>query len=128
MCVQWISCVPLCKPMDCSPSGLSVHRISQARILEWVAISSSKGFSWPRDWTCNSFNGRQMLYHWATWEALSRKWYKQFNFYVKHKKVHIVAILKLWIRCFLSKQLLLRASYIPFFSNASCIKFSIFKT
>ena len=52
----------------------------------------------------------------------------QFNFYVKHTKVHIVAILKLWIRCFLSKQLLLRASYIPFFSNVSCMKSSVFKT
>ena len=32
----------LCDPMDCSPPGSSVHRISQARILEWVAISFSK--------------------------------------------------------------------------------------
>ena len=34
--------------MDCSPPGSSVHRISQARILEWVAISFSRGFSQPR--------------------------------------------------------------------------------
>ena len=33
------SCLSLCNPMDCSPPGSSVHRISQARILEWVAIS-----------------------------------------------------------------------------------------
>ena len=33
------SCPTLCDPMDCSPPGSSVHRISQARILEWVAIS-----------------------------------------------------------------------------------------
>ena len=32
-------------PMDCSPPGSSVHRISQARILEWIAISFSRGFS-----------------------------------------------------------------------------------
>ena len=38
-----------CYPMDCSLSGSSVHGISQARILEWVAISSSQGSSWPRD-------------------------------------------------------------------------------
>ena len=37
--------VSLCDPMDCSPSGFSVHGISQTRILEQVAISSSRGFS-----------------------------------------------------------------------------------
>ena len=37
--------------MDCSPPGSSVHGISQARILEWVAISSSRGSSWPGDRT-----------------------------------------------------------------------------
>ena len=40
-----------CDPMDCSPSGFSVHGISQARILEWVAISFSRGSSQPRDGT-----------------------------------------------------------------------------
>ena len=43
------SCPTLCNPMDCSPSGSSVHGIFQARILEWVAISFSKGSSRPRD-------------------------------------------------------------------------------
>ena len=41
----------LCDPMDCSSPGSSVHRISQARILEWVAISYSRGSSQLRDWT-----------------------------------------------------------------------------
>ena len=41
----------LCDPMDCSPSGSSVHGILQARILEQVAISFSRGSSWPRDRT-----------------------------------------------------------------------------
>ena len=41
----------LCDPMDCSPPGSSVHGILQARILEWVAIPSSRGSSWPRDQT-----------------------------------------------------------------------------
>ena len=36
--------------MDCSPPGSSVHGISQARMLEWVAISFSRGSSQPRDW------------------------------------------------------------------------------
>ena len=40
-----------------------VHGISQARILEWIAISSSRGSSRPRDWTHNSCFGKQILYH-----------------------------------------------------------------
>ena len=43
------SCLTLCDPMDCSPPGSSVHEIFQARILEWVAISFSRGSSQPRD-------------------------------------------------------------------------------
>ena len=43
------SCPTLCDPMDCSPPGSSVHGISQARILEWVAVPSSSGSSRPRD-------------------------------------------------------------------------------
>ena len=43
-------CPTLCDPMDCSLPGCSVHRILQARILEWIAISSSRKSSWPRDW------------------------------------------------------------------------------
>ena len=48
------SCLTLCDPMDRSLLGSSAHRIFQARILEWVAISSSRGSSWPRDQTCVS--------------------------------------------------------------------------
>ena len=44
--------------MDCSPPGPSVHGILQARILEWVAISISRGSCPPRDWTCVSCLGR----------------------------------------------------------------------
>ena len=44
----------LCDPQDCSPPGSSVHGIFQARILEQVAISSSRRSSWPREWTCVS--------------------------------------------------------------------------
>ena len=40
-----------CNPMGCSPPGSSVHGISQAWILEWVAMLSSRGSSQPRDWT-----------------------------------------------------------------------------
>ena len=45
------SCLTLCDPMDYRPPGSSVQGILQARILEWVAIPSSGGSSWPRDQT-----------------------------------------------------------------------------
>ena len=45
------SCPTLCNPQGCSPPGSLVHGMSQARILEWVAISFSGGSSWPRGWT-----------------------------------------------------------------------------
>ena len=47
MCVhsKSLQCPTLCNPMDCSPSGFSVHEIFQARILEWVAIPFSRGSS-----------------------------------------------------------------------------------
>ena len=40
-------CPTLCNPMDCSPLGSSIHGISQARILEWVSISSSGALADP---------------------------------------------------------------------------------
>ena len=53
--VQSLSRVQLfCDPMDCSPPGFSVHGVSQARILEWVAICFSRESSPPRDWICVS--------------------------------------------------------------------------
>ena len=58
-----------CDFMDCSPPGSSVHGISQAWILEWVAISSSGRSSRPRDWTHIFCIGRPDLYQWATREA-----------------------------------------------------------
>ena len=53
--------------MTCSPPGSSVHRILQARILEWVAIPFSRGSSWPRDWT--SCIAGQFFTVWAIMEA-----------------------------------------------------------
>ena len=55
------SCLILCNLIDCSPPGSSVHGISQARILEWVAIAFFRGSSWPKDRThisCISCTGR----------------------------------------------------------------------
>ena len=47
-------CPTLCNPMDCSPPDSSVCGILQARVLEWVAIPSSRGSSQPRDQTWSS--------------------------------------------------------------------------
>ena len=51
-------CLTLCNPKDCSLPAYSVHGISQASILKWVAISSSRGSFWPRDGT------HLLHYHW----------------------------------------------------------------
>ena len=52
-------CLTLCDPMDYSLPGSSIHGFFQARILEWVVISYSRGYSWPRDQTCvSSLAGR----------------------------------------------------------------------
>ena len=66
------SCPTLYDPIDYSMPGSSVCGISQTRILEWVAISSSRGSSWPRYRTHVSCVGRQFLHRWATREAPGR--------------------------------------------------------
>ena len=60
------SCPTLCNPMDCSLPGSSVHGIFQARILEWVAISLSRGSSQHRDWTQVSRIAGRLFNIWAT--------------------------------------------------------------
>ena len=55
-----------CNPMDCNQLVSSVHEIAQARILEWVAISFSKGSSQPRYQSCPSCIGRRILHHWVS--------------------------------------------------------------
>ena len=60
------SCPVFCDTMDYSLPGSSVQGILQARILEWVVISCSRGSSQPRDQTCVSYVsciGRQVLYN-----------------------------------------------------------------
>ena len=70
---KWVlvaqSCLTLCDPIDCNPPGSSVHGIFQARILEWGAISSSRGSSQPRDRTQVSCTvGRFFGGQWWAWE------------------------------------------------------------
>jgi len=62
-----LSCVlTLCDPMDSSPPGFSVHRILQARILEWVTMPFSRGSSWLRLWTRVSCIAGRFFTIWAT--------------------------------------------------------------
>ena len=67
-----LSHVWLCDPMNCSLRGSSIHGIFQARILEWVAISFSRGFSQPRDRTQVSHIAGRCFTIWVTREALTR--------------------------------------------------------
>lgn len=72
--VVWLlSCVLLhWDPMNCSLPNSSGHGIFPGKILEWVGISSSRGSSGLRDWTCVSgvsCSGRRFFTHYVTWEA-----------------------------------------------------------
>ena len=71
-------CPPLCIPLDCSTPGSSVNEILHARILEKVAMPSSKGDAWPRDQTgvfCVSCTSDIFFTHWAIGEAMPY-WFK----------------------------------------------------
>ena len=68
------SCPTLCDPVDCSLPGSSAHGIFQARILEWVAISFSRGSSPPRDQTQVSRTVGRYFTVWATREVTPKLW------------------------------------------------------
>ena len=70
ICVYVLSRLTFCGPMDCSLPGSSVHGILQARTLELVAISSSRGSYWPGDQIWVSCIGKCILYHYTTWQAI----------------------------------------------------------
>ena len=61
LCLVAQSCLTLCNPTDCSPTGSSIHGILQATILEWVAMPSSRGSSQPRDRTQVSHIARRFF-------------------------------------------------------------------
>ena len=70
------SCPTLCNPMDCSLPSSSVHGIFQAIVLEWIAISFSRGSSWPRDRTWVSRIVDRRFTAWATREV---QWFTNIN-------------------------------------------------
>ena len=69
MCLVAQSYANLCDPMDCSWPGSLIYAILQARIPEWVAISFSRGSSWPWDWTWVSCIAGRFFTIWTTREA-----------------------------------------------------------
>ena len=71
-CLRAQCCLTLCHPVVCSLLSFSVHGVFQARILEWVAISSSRGSFLPKDWThlsCVSCIVGRFFIAWAIREA-----------------------------------------------------------
>ena len=70
-----------CNPIDCSLPGFSVHGSLQARILEWVAISFSRGSSRPRNWTWVSCIASRLFTNWATKSTLAWEipWTEEFG-------------------------------------------------
>ena len=69
-CAPAQSSLTLCNPMDCSSPGSSVHGIFQTRILECLAMPSSRGSSQPRDWTHVSCITGGFFTRWATGDTL----------------------------------------------------------
>ena len=105
-------CPTLCNPMDYNLPGLSVHGILQARILEWVAISFSRGFSPPRDWTWVSCIAGRFFTIWATRETNT------------YRKYHIYFTLNPWMQRSLRWELISNDIYLStgewFFLVLSC--------
>ena len=104
------SCHTLCDPNDCSLPGFSVHGISQARTLEWVAIPFSRESSCPRDWT------------WVPWMAG-----RFFTYCLSHQGISLMA------ECFLKilEHKLLRSSeplVLPFQDTSYSVFLYFYKT
>ena len=105
------SCATLCDPMDCSLPGSPVPGIFQARVLEWVSISFSRGSSQPRDWTQVSCIAGRRFTLWATREAfMANRWGNNGNsetlFYLAPKSLQmVIEAMKLKDACSLEENL-----------------------
>ena len=96
------ACPTLCDPVRCRLPGSSVHGIVQARILEWGAISFSKGSSQPRDQTQVSCIAARLFTIWATRE--SQGWiYSVFilsNKHIAHYRLHDILVMAMLLFSF----------------------------
>ena len=88
------SCPTLCDPMDCNLPGSSIHGIFQARVLEWAAISFSRGSSQPRDRTQVSYIADR---HWIVW-AIREAHYEGYVISSKGFLPTVVDIMVIWIQ------------------------------
>ena len=77
-------CPTHCDHLDCSLPGFSIHGIFQARVLEWFAISLSRGSSQPRDWTQVSHIAGRCFTLWATRERVHNMVYEYFRLIVEN--------------------------------------------
>ena len=92
-------CPTLCDPMDCSLSGSSIHGIFQARVLEWIAISFSRGSSWPRNRTQVSHIAGRRFTFWATREALIIRLVPEKNYLLSDLSHYYLGILVITLIC-----------------------------
>ena len=93
-------CMPVCVQLYlslCVPSfhgmWLLISWSFLGRTVEWVAMFFSKGSSGPRDWTCVSCIGRQILYYWATREALISSYFFHYILVISILEFHISEII-----------------------------------
>ena len=105
------SCPTLCNSVSCSPPGPSVHEILQARRLEWVTISFSRGSSQPRDRTWVSLIAGRFFAVWATRESCT-----YISWTLRHCQLSDVPLLHVTIFK-LSVELWLNALSLKFFST-----------
>ena len=108
------SCLTLCNPRECSPPGSSVHGISQARILEWVAIPFSRGSSRPWDQTQVSRIAGRFFTVWAPRKSNSEDYRSYYEnqlsvfraTYILFGSFYVLALGLTWISCWCSSWLL----------------------
>ena len=116
----------LCSSMDCTMPGSSVCGVLWARTLEWFAISFSRRSSPPRDHALVPYVsciGRQILYHWATWEAQQSSGHmsvpiSQSILPPPFPSLVFTCVLNICV----SISALPKGSFVPFFSGSSLVK------
>ena len=93
-CLVAKSCPTLCDPTDSSLIGSSVHGFSQIRILEWIAISFSRGSFRPRDWTQISWVAGRFFTTWTTTNMTFSRvlWLSKFKLYVLLIFISIICV------------------------------------
>ena len=116
-----LSCIQFCNSMDCSPSGFTVRRILQARILEWTAISFSRGSSQSRDQTWVSHVTGGCFTIWAIREAPCMVGVCLFIFFFYFTILYWFCHTSTWIH----HKTVFQSGYSNLHSHQQCMKVSI---